>query len=542
MSLFLQPLFLILIVFSLTIVISVYTMETAFAIPECTGHAGPHIDWSSCKIVGENLNGADLNGSNLSGSYLEHVDLGNANMGFTDLSNSNFKHVDLSFANLQYANLNGTTFYDVNFQFTDLGFVNLQGRDLSKVDWTDASFYSTSLQNTNFSHAHLKGANLSSANLTGANLEGADLSHVELNFADLHGADLQNANLTEAYLDHKTDFRNVDLRYVDLTGVNMTAGDFTGADLRGAKLPAGFVLPPPAEKPQSPKKQIELGTIKCKDSLVLFIRSNGHMACAKLGSIQKLAERGIMATGANTTSSIVGKPMNVTEVIRNLDSLYGKWIMVYGNYFQYWPFPKPTYACSTYEKPNTTVDESFYTPAGRPYLGDIPYNPQNNAFLTIQLVHNRIQLTGYDESLTEQKLVIFGGILEKTQARGINDICERGPIGKSASLVVNLNQQEPNIILGNSTISSISIDPVSGNSPLSVTFHIFLKSPRPPLLNVVWSFGNTFGIVGDSGDTVTHVYTTPGIYHGSVTVSEGGEPYTPVPIVLDKVDFTVVVN
>lgn len=71
---------------------------------------------------------------------------------------------------------------------------------------------------------------------------------------------------------------------------------------------------------------------KCKPNLILLIRANGNLACASLSSLSKLVEHGIMLTDGNTIIPTVKNLTTAHNLIQNLGSLYGKRVIVYGEY------------------------------------------------------------------------------------------------------------------------------------------------------------------------------------------------------------------
>jgi len=93
--------------------------------------------------------------------------------------------------------------------------------------------------------------------------------------------------------------------------------------------------------------------------LILFIRAYENLACASLSSLSKLAEHGIMLTDGNTTIPTVKNPTDVHNLIQNLDSLYGKRVIVYGEY--HWRDNTPIGGVMCHPS-NKTYDDSGYVP------------------------------------------------------------------------------------------------------------------------------------------------------------------------------------
>ena len=116
--------------------------------PQCSAPPSPHVNWSNCRLEGQQY--AD---SNLAGAQLRNADLTGALLRAANLAGA-----DLAYANLTLANLRGA----------------------------------------NLSHAELKGASLRQADLSNTDLTGADLSYADLRHVILDGAVLTGAKLDNA--------------------------------------------------------------------------------------------------------------------------------------------------------------------------------------------------------------------------------------------------------------------------------------------------------------------------------------------------------
>lgn len=173
--------------------------------------------------------------------------------------------------------------------------------------------------------------------------------------------------------------------------------------------------------------------LKCKDNLILFIRANGNLACANLSSMSKLAERGIMLTDDNATIPTVKNPINVNNLIQNLDSLYGKRVIVYGDY--QWRYNSPIGGVMCYQS-NKTYDDSGYIPRY--------FSNSHLANATSTQSYNRIELqlktsmsNNYMSGLFDsERPVALSGILNKVYVQW----CQPDHYVKSASLLVDLHK------------------------------------------------------------------------------------------------------
>jgi len=172
--------------------------------------------------------------------------------------------------------------------------------------------------------------------------------------------------------------------------------------------------------------------LKCKDNLILFIRANGNLACANLSSMSKLAERGIMLTDDNMTIPTVKNPINVHNLIQNLDSLYGKRVIVYGDY--QWRYNPPIGGVMCYQS-NKTYDDSNYIPryVSNSHLANVtsPFYDRIELQLKTSMTGN--YLSGLFDS---ERPVVLSGILNKVYVQW----CQPNHYVRSASLLVDLHK------------------------------------------------------------------------------------------------------
>lgn len=113
--------------------------------------------------------------------------------------------------------------YDVG-QYYDCA--NLRGKDLSGVNFTNATF---------------RGADLSYANLRGAIFIKADLSRASLHMADCTGADFRGADMSMSYYKAAL-FLNADMRMVTLRCSIGKNALFINTDLRGSDFLNAFLV------------------------------------------------------------------------------------------------------------------------------------------------------------------------------------------------------------------------------------------------------------------------------------------------------------
>lgn len=197
---------------------------------DCPGCDLAGLDLKRQDLTGANLAGADLSGANLHAAILIGADLSGANLTGANLNRSNLRQANLSGAILVEALLYGATADGANLSNADLShakaqesrmtLANMEGTRavavdfsrarLSSIEATNADFggtwfYETQMTRGNFTDATflqaiLQGAILTNANLTGANFDTADLILADLRGANLTGTDFNNARLTQAKL------------------------------------------------------------------------------------------------------------------------------------------------------------------------------------------------------------------------------------------------------------------------------------------------------------------------------------------------------
>ncbi len=101
----------------------------------------------------------------------------------------------------------------LNFRHADLSKLDLSGYDLSRIDFTEATFKKTVLADANLQGGTFTEAVFSSANLRSTDLRGADLREAEFKDCDLTGANLGNAKL------FKTQFADTALDECRVNGI-----------------------------------------------------------------------------------------------------------------------------------------------------------------------------------------------------------------------------------------------------------------------------------------------------------------------------------
>lgn len=247
----------------------------------------------------------------------------------------------------------------------------------------------------------------------------------------------------------------------------------------------------------SPLKQIKsrilAKDVKCNQGFQLVIKNEYSPACVKPNTATRLLTHGWLTlekfeiiqqnvTGSqdqrqNTDQSTINyteksmisnqtypSPLNVTYVINNLDSLYGKRITVYGYWYDKYPFAHPLPACRIID-PNVKpiYDNSTYVPevfGGNNYLANTT-NWKSGDVLVVRLPNN-----AYLESpvIDREKIVTVTGILEKYYQ--LNCLGDR--YYKSAYLQVNPDQIIPAMHDNNTRYPTESV-PVHNSGPVGTT-------------------------------------------------------------------------
>ena len=201
--------------------------EIAFDCPGCD-LAG--VDLKRQDLTGANLAGADLSGANLHGAILIGADLTGAILTEANLNRSNLRQADLSNAMMRESLLYGAIMDGANLTGADLTSAKAQEARMTGATLTDARIVAVNLSrarlpsvtalNTNFGGSWFFDAQLTRGNFTGASFLQAILQNVTLT----------NANLTD------TDFNTADLILADLRGADLTRADFTDARLTQARM------------------------------------------------------------------------------------------------------------------------------------------------------------------------------------------------------------------------------------------------------------------------------------------------------------------
>ncbi len=214
-----------------------------------------HVDMTTDEMSTSELTRDELLALLAGASAGEHIDLSSKRLSGLDLQN-----VDFRGANLRWARLNNTNLSGANLRDTTLDSAWLIDANLQRADLRGASLASTQMHRADLRDANLAGArivaNLQRADLRNANLSGADmgadmknqsmgLMRTVVRLAQLDGADLRRVNamrmdaeyasMRGALLDDAS-FRGVELTGADLTEASVTGLDLTDADLSGAVL------------------------------------------------------------------------------------------------------------------------------------------------------------------------------------------------------------------------------------------------------------------------------------------------------------------
>ncbi len=166
-----------------------------------------HADFSHSKLSGSlldsadlsyvNLSKADLSGAQLNRSNLSHANLTSCVLINASLQNSKLSHINLEYAKLawsdfsnseiQRANLNATDLSNAKFDFTDLSY--------SEMKW--ANLHTTSIRNSILNEAVIYGSTLHKTILVNSVLNYTNLSLVDFEDADFSGTTLQNIGVGE---------------------------------------------------------------------------------------------------------------------------------------------------------------------------------------------------------------------------------------------------------------------------------------------------------------------------------------------------------
>lgn len=246
----------------------------------------------------------------------------------------------------------------------------------------------------------------------------------------------------------------------------------------------------------SPLKQFKSGVlpqdVKCKDGFVLIIKVNGEPTCAKPTNISRLLINGWVTlekfeiihqiVQQNATSSLdqnqnttdqstmnytqsnmisnqtYANPLDVMHVINNLDSLYGKHIVVSGYWYDKFgglpephcrvinPNIKPTYDNSTYVV-NLWGGNNYLTTA----------KPSTIDTLLVSLPNNQYLFNDQDPVKHRGEFVVVSGILKKYYTNG----CTGDHYYKSAILQVNPNRNVTNYSINETTTDGFGSSTIS---------------------------------------------------------------------------------
>lgn len=244
---------------------------------------------------------------------------------------------------------------------------------------------------------------------------------------------------------------------------------------------------------QQIKSRIQVTDVKCNPGFQLVIKNENSPACVRPNTATRLLAHGwltvekfaiIQQNGSGSqdqsqnadqspmnyteknmiSNQTYTSPLNVTYVIHNLDSLYGKRITISGYWYDKYPFVHPLPACRIID-PNVkpVYDNSTYVPevfGGNNYLANTT-NWKGGDVLVVRLPNN-----AYLESpvFDREKAVTVTGILEKYYQLN----CFGDRYYKSAYLQVNPDQ----IILAindNNTRYPTGSVPVHNSEPVGTT-------------------------------------------------------------------------
>lgn len=197
---------------------------------DCPGCDLAGLDLKRQDLTGANLAGADLSGANLHGAILIGANLAGAILTEANLNRSNLRQADLTGAMMRESLLYGAIMDGVNLTGADLTSSKAQEARMTSATLTDARMVAVNLSrarlpsvtalNTNFGGSWFFDAQLTRGNFTGATFLQAILQNVTLT----------NANLTDA------DFNTADLILADMRGADLTRTDFTNARLTQARM------------------------------------------------------------------------------------------------------------------------------------------------------------------------------------------------------------------------------------------------------------------------------------------------------------------
>jgi len=150
--------------------------------PQCFESPKPFINWSGCNFEGKNLENADLRLANLTQANLFGANLKNADLGYAILQN----------ANISEANLENSILVNAELQNANLVKSNLINADLRAGKLSDANLESSNLLKSRFNKADLRNARLNNANLNQTDFRSADLEGVDFTDALFYKTIIEN--------------------------------------------------------------------------------------------------------------------------------------------------------------------------------------------------------------------------------------------------------------------------------------------------------------------------------------------------------------
>ena len=250
----------------------------------------------------------------------------------------------------------------------------------------------------------------------------------------------------------------------------------------------------------------------CKAEFVLIKKlSTNSVACVKPQTAQKLVTRGwgILITQSSplAQNQTITKPLGVSEVIQNVDSLYNKTITVYGQYTPRYPFSLPE--CAWQIRPNAvpTYDNSYYLaiPDGQYYLSNST-STYSGITLEVKIINFKTNTTITSSPFHSGKLVALEGILEKQYTPSY--CFDRSYFHKSAYLLVDSNQFSTTPIK-NEVISHFEPSVAQARSSVIITPDVsVIDASRGETVNVTLTATH----VGGKNHLPNVTLTTRGVY------------------------------
>lgn len=197
---------------------------------DCPGCDLRGVDLKRQDLTGANLEGADLTGANLHGAILIQANLAGAILTEANLNRTNLRQADLTGASARDILLYGAIMDGANLTGADLTGAKAQEARLTSAILTDARMVAMNLSRARLSSVTALGTDFGGTWFFDAQLTRGDFTGASFLQAILQSATLTNANFTDA------DFNTADLILADLRGSNLTRTDFTDARLTQARM------------------------------------------------------------------------------------------------------------------------------------------------------------------------------------------------------------------------------------------------------------------------------------------------------------------